>query len=56
MNWMGEYAEMILDGECCQICGEYLGESMGHPMTCASCHSEDMERELESEIERGGKA
>ena len=51
---MGEYAEMILDGECCQICGEYLGESSGHPMTCDDCHTEEMmmEIELEAEIER----
>lgn len=34
---MGEYAEMILDGTCCQGCGEYLGDGDGFPVYCSAC-------------------
>lgn len=35
---MGEYAEMMLDGTCCEGCGEYLGGgSPGFPRYCGSC-------------------
>lgn len=37
---MGEYAEMMLDGTCCSQCGEFLGASEGHPVSCASCEAE----------------
>ncbi len=32
---MGEYAEMMLDGTCCEGCGEYLGEGDGFPRYCS---------------------
>lgn len=32
---MGEAAEAILDGECCQFCGEWFhDEAPGHPRSC----------------------
>jgi hypothetical protein len=34
---MGEIAESMLDGSCCEMCGEYLGEAVGYPQTCAGC-------------------
>jgi hypothetical protein len=34
---MGEYADMIINGESCQECGAYLGEAVGYPRTCRSC-------------------
>lgn len=35
---MGEYAEMMLDGTCCEACGEYLGFGEGFPAYCSkSC-------------------
>lgn len=39
---MGEYADDILEGDCCEICGEYFedDESPGHPRTCAACVDE----------------
>lgn len=40
---MGEYAEMMLDGTCCQSCGEFLNdghEGDGYPQFCASCQPE----------------
>ena len=40
---MGEYAEMMLDGTCCQMCGEYLHnpEPWGIPSYCGSCAPAD---------------
>ncbi len=38
---MGEYAEMMLDGTMCQVCGEYLGGDDGYPVTCESCRRAD---------------
>jgi hypothetical protein len=34
---MGEIAEMILDGELCQVCGCYIGPGAGQPAHCPSC-------------------
>lgn len=38
---MGEAAEAILDGDCCQICGEFFldDESHGYPRSCSGCES-----------------
>jgi hypothetical protein len=33
---MGEIAEMMLEGELCECCGEYLGEATGHPGYCSA--------------------
>lgn len=41
---MGEYAEMMLDGTCCQCCGEFLhegDEGDGFPSFCATCAPDD---------------
>lgn len=41
---MGEYAEMMLDGTCCQCCGEFLHDGEdgdGFPSFCASCQPDD---------------
>lgn len=44
---MGEYAEMMLDGTCCSICGEFMdfdglsGESCGYPTVCAGCGGDE---------------
>lgn len=34
---MGEISEMILEGCLCQICGVYMGDGDGFPVTCAAC-------------------
>jgi len=34
---MGEIADMMIDGEMCQECGEYLGDGDGYPRTCHGC-------------------
>jgi len=33
---MGEYAEMMLDGTCCEGCGVYLGNATGFPGYCSA--------------------
>lgn len=39
---MGEMADAVLDGEFCQICGEYLDDyAPGYPRTCAGCGGDD---------------
>lgn len=34
---MGECADMMLDGTCCQCCGEFLGTDNGYPTYCSDC-------------------
>lgn len=37
---MGEYAEMMLDGTLCQVCGVFMGhQPPGFPLTCRGCES-----------------
>lgn len=43
---MGEYAEMMLDGTCCQSCGEYLGSDNGFPTFCPSCADDEIDEFL----------
>lgn len=38
---MGEIAEMMLDGTMCQVCGEFMDEAAGYPVTCAGCSDDD---------------
>lgn len=40
---MGEVAEMMLEGLCCQCCGEFFhdDEECGFPRTCAGCGGDD---------------
>lgn len=38
---MGEIADDIINGDCCQICGCYFeDEGAGYPRTCNSCGGE----------------
>ena len=34
---MGEMAEAILNGDFCEMCGEWLGVGDGYPRTCKGC-------------------
>jgi hypothetical protein len=34
---MGDAADMLLDGTCCQVCGEFMGDDCGYPRTCDGC-------------------
>ena len=39
---MGEIADDIINGDCCQYCGEYFdSEGDGYPRTCAGCSIDD---------------
>ena len=38
---MGEIADDMLDGTCCQICGMFMDEAAGYPVTCAGCNDDD---------------
>jgi hypothetical protein len=39
---MGEYAEMMLDGTCCEGCGEFMGNPIGYPRYCSkACEPAD---------------
>ena len=46
---MGEYADLILEGYTCQICGIYLGEGQGFPRTCTGCGGDIPEYEHNEE-------
>lgn len=37
---MGEYADLMLEGDCCSTCGEYLGDGDGYPRQCGPCEDE----------------
>lgn len=54
---MGEYAEMTLNGDFCEACGEFMGDGNGngngYPQRCADCHHEITTAEVENEFERG---
>ncbi|SRR6266702_5907882 len=32
---MGEYAEMMLEGICCEACGEFIGNEIGYARYCS---------------------
>lgn len=35
---MGEFADMVLDGDCCEACLEPFEDAgIGHPRTCDAC-------------------
>lgn len=34
---MGEYADLMIDGESCSLCGVNFEESHGYPVACKSC-------------------
>jgi hypothetical protein len=38
---MGEVAEMMLDGTLCQMCGVFMGDAVGYPVTCTSCGGDE---------------
>ena len=37
---MGEIADMMLEGQMCQGCGEILGQGDGYPVFCKGCQQE----------------
>ena len=49
---MGEYAEMMVNGECCEACGEYLGFGSGVPSYCSKACAEGRGAKWASETPR----
>lgn len=40
---MGEIADMMIDGDMCTRCGEYLGNGGGYAQLCRGCINEEKE-------------
>lgn len=38
---MGEQADLILNGDVCEGCGEEMGDGPGYPRRCSSCGGSD---------------
>lgn len=39
---MGEFAELVIDGWLCQVCGQLIDKTgPGFPRTCRECSEED---------------
>lgn len=38
---MGQVADDILDGACCEQCQVYFTEEHGHPVLCEDCDARD---------------
>ena len=34
---MGEIADDIISGACCELCGEYFKKEQGYPCKCKGC-------------------
>lgn len=34
---MGELSDMVIDGVLCELCGVYIGDSVGYPRKCVNC-------------------
>lgn len=47
---MSEVAEMVLNGDMCERCGDFLGDGQGFTMLCDSCYHGESEMEAEREI------
>ena len=38
---MGDMADAIVNGECCQVCGEFFEVPTGYPTSCRACENEE---------------
>lgn len=38
---MGDIADMMLDGDLCEGCGEYIGPGDGYRRLCSACRTPD---------------
>ena len=53
---MGEYADMLLDGNQCYLCGEYIGKRAGARPLCSSCSEEELNKKYSVSHEEIDKA
>ena len=52
---MGEMVDMILDGDMCQECGQFIGGGSGFPQTCVDCLAVDgFVQAMEAEMVKSG--
>lgn len=42
---MGDAADDIINGDCCEECGEWIGNGEGYPQKCRGCKSGENEEE-----------
>lgn len=42
---MGEYADMMIDGDVCQVCGGFMEGGGGFPRTCRACLRDERKRQ-----------
>lgn len=47
---MGEISDMIINGECCQVCASnFETPGRGYPFTCKECEGQDKEEESDED-------
>lgn len=52
---MGDFADGVLDGDFCQVCGVYMEGGDGYPRTCSTCLNEDDDLDLETKPKKKKK-
>ena len=55
---MGEYAEMVLDGDCCCDCGAYISDGDGYTRRCYNCekdHAKSIVKPVNAKIKKAKK-
>lgn len=52
---MGEYADQMLEGESCELCGVYLRYNHGSPQKCNSCKTEERREERKQQYKKKPK-
>lgn len=53
---MGDIADMMLDGQMCQWCGDILGDGDGYPVVCRGCQKENNVDQYGDEITKSKKS
>jgi hypothetical protein len=43
---MGDIADLIIEGEICQMCCCEMDNANGYPQTCSDCKTDDMKYEM----------
>lgn len=52
---MGEIADMIIAGECCELCQHFFKEAQGYPCMCKGCYSDLSKEEKKDHQEAWGE-
>lgn len=52
---MGEIADMMLDGDLCEGCGEYLGDGEGYARKCVGCRRDEKLKPVKKQAKKGQK-